>query len=46
MVQAGVRDFVELGPGNVLCGLLKRIDKETSCRSVGSPAELETFQAA
>ena len=46
IVREGMREFVELGPGNVLCGLLKRIDKATSCRSVGSPADTETFQAA
>src|SRR5262245_1581929 len=46
IVAAGVREFIELGPGNVLAGLLKRIDKETSCRSIGSPKDIETFQGA
>ena len=46
ITKAGVLEFVELGPGNVLCGLLKRIDKEARCCSVGSPAEIESFQAA
>ena len=32
--------FVELGPGGVLAGLIKRIVPEASCRSIGEPADL------
>jgi [acyl-carrier-protein] S-malonyltransferase len=31
MLSRGVSDFVEVGPGNVLCGLLRRIDRSASC---------------
>jgi len=31
MTGDGVRDFVEVGPGNVLCGLLRRIDRDANC---------------
>ena len=30
MVAAGVTTFVELGPGNVLQGLIRRIDREAA----------------
>jgi [acyl-carrier-protein] S-malonyltransferase len=43
---AGVRELIELGPGNVLCGLLKRINKEVSCRAIGQPAEIEAWTRA
>ncbi len=43
ILQAGVREFIELGPGDVLGGLLKRIDPAASHRAVGSPAEVEAL---
>lgn len=41
MLAAGVRRFVEVGPGNVLAGLLKRIDREAECRSIGTAEQVE-----
>jgi [acyl-carrier-protein] S-malonyltransferase len=43
ILDAGVNEFIELGPGDVLSGLLKRIERSASCRSVGSPAEVEAL---
>jgi [acyl-carrier-protein] S-malonyltransferase len=34
MVEMGVDTFVELGPGRVLCGLVKRIDRGAVCLNV------------
>lgn len=31
MLDRGITSFVEIGPGNVLCGLLKRINPEARC---------------
>ena len=39
---AGVTAVIELGPGAVLSGMLKRIAPELALRSVGSPADLES----
>lgn len=36
----GMADFIESGPGNVLQGLLKRIDGDAPCRAVGTYEEL------
>ncbi|WP_298435274.1 ACP S-malonyltransferase [Geobacter sp.] len=38
MVRLGVGDFVEIGPGKVLSGLVKRIDKEVSTCNVEDTA--------
>ena len=46
MVAAGVGVFVEIGPGKVLTGLLKRIDKNATAISVQSMAELPAARAA
>lgn len=43
MKEAGVTRVVELGAGKVLAGLAKRIDKDFSAVSVGSPADIEAF---
>jgi [acyl-carrier-protein] S-malonyltransferase len=39
--QAGVTRVVELGPGKVLCGLVKRIAKGIECVNVEDPQSLE-----
>ncbi len=43
MKAEGVTSLVELGSGKVLGGLAKRIDKELSGSSVGTPADIEAF---
>ena len=40
MIAAGVSVFVEVGPGKVLSGLLKRIDKNATAISVQSMADV------
>lgn len=35
LIASGVTQFYELGPGKVLKGLLKRIDRKLDCQSVG-----------
>jgi len=37
----GVQSFVEVGPGKVLCGLMKQIDKPRSCFNVEDEASLQ-----
>ena len=44
--QAGVTKVVELGPGKVLSGLIKRIAKGIECVNVEDPASLEKALAA
>jgi [acyl-carrier-protein] S-malonyltransferase len=41
MVRLGVTRFVEVGPGKVLSGLAKRIDKSVEAVNVEDPASLE-----
>lgn len=36
MIESGANQFYELGPGNVLCGLLKRVDKTIPCETSDS----------
>jgi [acyl-carrier-protein] S-malonyltransferase len=43
MKAQGVTSLVELGAGKVLGGLAKRIDKELTGSSVGTPADIEAF---
>ncbi len=40
MVDRGVTEFVEIGPKNVLAGLIKRIVKGASVSAVGAPADV------
>jgi [acyl-carrier-protein] S-malonyltransferase len=44
LMQEGVRTFVEVGPGNVLSGLVKRIDRGVKAVSVNSLASLEKLE--
>ncbi|MBU6475883.1 MAG: ACP S-malonyltransferase [Alphaproteobacteria bacterium] len=43
MKEQGVTELVELGAGKVLSGLTRRIDKDLSGRSIGSPADIDAF---
>jgi [acyl-carrier-protein] S-malonyltransferase len=40
MIDQGVTIFIEIGPGNVLTGLLKRINKDMKALNIGNAAEL------
>ncbi len=44
MVRLGVSSFVEIGPGKVLSGLVKRIDKEVSTFNVEDTAGIRGFK--
>ncbi len=44
MHDRGVRDFVEIGPGKVLQGLLKRSFKEIRTFGIDKPSDLEKFR--
>jgi [acyl-carrier-protein] S-malonyltransferase len=44
LVRGGVRTFVEVGPGNVLSGLLKRIDQSVVTVSVNNLASLAKLE--
>lgn len=41
MGENGVTEMVELGAGKVLSGLIRRINKEIACESVGTPEQVE-----
>jgi len=43
--QQGISQIAECGPGKVLCGLQKRIDKSVSSVALGSPEQLNDFLA-
>ncbi len=41
MVANGIEEIVECGPGKVLAGLIKRIDKTVAVRNIGQLTDLE-----
>ncbi|MAE51698.1 MAG: [acyl-carrier-protein] S-malonyltransferase [Micavibrio sp.] len=45
MKDHGVEHMVELGAGKVLSGLVRRIDREIACESVGTPEQIEALIA-
>lgn len=46
MKAQGVSELIECGAGKVLGGLVKRIDKEMTAQSIGTPADIEAFLKA
>ena len=43
--RSGVHTYVEVGPGKVLSGLIKKTDREASVMSVGSPDDVAALEA-
>src|SRR5208337_4986533 len=41
LVALGVQNFVEAGPGKVLCGLLRQIDRSRTCLNVEEESSLQ-----
>src|ERR1035437_7565223 len=40
LIAQGVRTFIEVGPGKVLCGLMRQIDRSKTCLNVNDDATL------
>ena len=41
LIEKGARVFIEVGPGKVLWGLMRQIDRSKTCLTVGDEASLE-----
>ena len=41
LISRGVQTFVEVGPGKVLCGLMRQIDRSKKCVNVEDEASLQ-----
>jgi [acyl-carrier-protein] S-malonyltransferase len=46
LIAQGVTDFIEVGPGKVLCGLLRQIDRSQKCSQVEDSASLKKLLAS
>ena len=44
MIKNDVNHFVEIGPGKVLSGLIKRINKEVKIDSINNLKDIENFK--
>ena len=44
MISSGVNKFVEIGPGKVLSGLIKRIDRKVESNQVNNLGDLKTIE--
>lgn len=44
LVAGGATRLAECGPGKVLSGLIKRIDKSVEARAIGTPADLDAVR--
>jgi [acyl-carrier-protein] S-malonyltransferase len=43
LIELGGTHFVEIGPGKVLSGLMRRIDRQQTSSNVEDPASLEAL---
>ncbi len=41
MIRDGANEFYEIGPGNVLSGLIKRINRQVNIKSIGTLKDIE-----
>ena len=43
MSENDVKNFIEIGPGKVLIGMVKRTIKDVNCFSINSIADIKNF---
>ena len=43
MIKNGVTNFIEIGPGKVLSGLIKRIDKTVNLKTINNIEDLKNI---
>ena len=44
MINKGVNEFIEIGPGKVLSGLVKRINKEVVVSSINNEDDIKSIK--
>ena len=44
MIENGTKNFIEIGPGKVLSGLIKRINKTVKVNAINTEADINTFK--
>jgi len=44
MSKAGIKNFVEIGPGKVLSGMIKRTLSDAKCFSINSIADIKNIK--
>ena len=44
MVKQGINDFIEIGPGKVLSGLVKKIDKNVKIKNINSFEDINCYK--
>ena len=44
MINNGVNQFIEIGPGKVLSGLVKRINKEVKINAINNESDIKNIQ--
>ena len=44
MINGGVNQFIEIGPGKVLSGLVKRVNKEVKINTINNESDIESLK--
>ena len=44
MQETGVKNFIEIGPGKILTGMVKRTLKDVNCFSINSINDIEKLK--